>query len=195
MDIIVFGIAPGTHTVEDIHVDVPSGQEVTIPGETAYKSKDLWRAINQKQLFLIRAVPNAPPVQVPVSAAVEQELREQVVRLEAENQQLRVELHQQQAESQKSMLETQKMMTAQQERLDALLKMLSSGAIYTQGVAPKAVGADDTVIDGSAPAFIPESITPKTTETRIDTKTEQSESTGVSGAAGRLREMRQRPKQ
>lgn len=181
--------------IEDIQVDVPQGVQVTIPAEKAHKSKDLWRAINQKQLFLFRSGPHTPML-APVSTAVERELREKNQRLEAENQELRVQLHQQQTEAQKSMQDTQKLMASQQERMDSLLKMLTSGAVFSQGPAPRVVGVvDDTVIDGSAPAYIPESITPKTAESRIETKTEQSGSTGVSGAAGRLREMRQRPKQ
>lgn len=188
MDITVLGLVGGSHFIEDIQTEVPLGHQVTIPADKALRSKDLWRGISSRQLFQIRVLPNQPPTPPSVDPAIEQDLRTKVQRLEVENQALRDQLTNQQMMMVTQQAESQKAMIAQQSRLDDIVRMLSTGIQVTH-VATGTTTANPGVVD-EIPAYIPSVITPEVAETRIETKMEEAQNSGLSGAAGKLRELR-----
>lgn len=189
-DIRVIGLVAGTHVIEDLAWDVPHGQTVTIPGDMAIRSKDLWRAISSKCLFQL---PSASPPPTPFPAQVSDSdrsylesqvgsLRERVKTLEAENERLQAAL--------------QTSQDRENDKLDSIL-----AAIKTSGVSAgpmfarhgsEAVKRDDGV-DGSAPTFLPSEIKPTdVVDARIDVQGERSEESAstVSSSADRLRQIK-----
>lgn len=184
-DIRVFGLVAGTHVLEDIGMDVPHGREVTIPAEKAARSKDLYRAINQKKLFVLPSQP--PPAQAPLGHISDSLLQERNHFLEERNKQLE--------EENRGLREALRAAIAQQDRLDRILKAVEAvklpETIYVNGGAGAAQAAPrEEIADGAAPHFIPAEIAPRDAETRIDSQRESVESSGVSAAAERLRKMR-----
>ena len=183
-DIRVIGLVAGTHVIEDIGRDVPHGVTVTIPGELALQSKDLWRAISQKCLFQLPTAAPPPHMSTPVftdsdKAVLEAQIREletQVRVLEAENRAL------------KELAQT----TASSDKLDAILMAIQSGQMSmgaaTGGVRPAARPSQE-VADGTAPTFLPSEIRPRDVDARIEERKETQVS-DVSSAAGRLRKLR-----
>ena len=196
-DVTVFGLVSGTHVIEDLGMSVPHGHTITIPADKAQKSKDLWRAIGQRNLFLIQSGPYLhrtvnvaagaiPPA--PTHVPMDKSFLDRQRALEEENQQLRDAL-------QRQRLEAQSAEQRQQAKLDTILDMLKTG-IPTMGVqaapgsspqAPTRAVADD------APTFIPAVIRPEPVESRIEAKHAESDTT-LSGASDKLRELRRKPK-
>ncbi len=181
-DVRVFGLVVGTHVLEDIGMDVPHGREVVIPADKAARSKDLYRALSQKRIFLLPAQPvqHTPPptiIRDDVLQERNQFLEQRNKQLEEENGQLREQL---------------RMSMAHGERLDVILKAIQNmpapQVVHKNGAGHAAAPVSE-VADGTAPQFIPDQIAPKDAETRIAAKTEMAES-GVSSAADKLRELR-----
>jgi len=192
-DITVFGLVSGIHVIEDIGMSVPHGHTITIPGEKANKSKDLWRAIGQKSLCLIQSGPFAqrtvnvtPAGYSQVSADKALIDRQQL--LEDENRQLREAVERQRQEAR--MAET-----LQQEKLDSILKLLQAGIPMSANHIPSGVPASapgpSIPPSDDAPTFIPKMIRPENAETRIDAHKTESDST-LGGASDKLRELRRR---
>ena len=67
-DVRVMGLVVPAHLIEDIRVSVARGVTVIIPAGQATRSKDLWRAINQKCLFQLQS--QGTPMTVPPSGGV-----------------------------------------------------------------------------------------------------------------------------
>jgi len=182
-EIWVMGLVTGTHYLEDIRMTVPDGVITRIPGDTALRSKDLWRAIAQKFVRQVKTVP-APakvvstpepiivPVVVPPVPDKHQELEAKTQALEAENKGLRDIL---------------KVAQDQQQKLDAILAAIQGGLVarVSTGAEQPAYGA----VDMSAPQFIPSEIKPKDVDSHIEEKTGEQKA-GVSGAADILRKLK-----
>lgn len=85
----------GTQPLADIGMDVPYGREVIIPAEKAARSRDLYKAISQKQIFQLPAQPGpqhvAPLGHVKDDLLQErnQFLEQRCKHLDEENKQLR----------------------------------------------------------------------------------------------------------
>jgi hypothetical protein len=181
-DIRVIGLVMGTHVLEDLGMDIPHGVTVTIPGEKAVRSKDLWRAISQKCLFQLPSV-SPPPPSAP--RAGDEELAAKMRTLEERNVFLEAEV-----------LRLHGLLDAagqQKNTLDEILKAVQAGGLVQrvivteQGHRP----VSSEVADGSAPTFIPSDITPKDAESRIEVRKEESTSGDISSAREALRKLRQ----
>lgn len=179
-DFVVCGLVTGTHVIEDISVPVPYQVAVRIPADLAHRSKDLWRGIQQRRLFLLTSgsglsISNSdPPVpeerpstSEPVSVSVQQ-----LDQFRKENETL------------KGLLNTQT------EKLEAILtaiNRLGTGSIV-EGVqtAIKAVG-------GATPLFVPsDELKPKSAETNIQVSEKTLDGDLVVDAAAKLKSLRKK---
>lgn len=177
-DVTVFGLLVPTCVLHDIGMDVPHGETVVIPAEKAQRSKDLWRSIGQKQIFRLMQGPQSKKPFPPLDPHI-LPIPDRTKELEAENQALKTAL------------------STQAAKLDTILSLLQAGIpLSALTAAPRASTAPvSQVVGGEAPAFIPSSITPENSEARIEPKRAEVDNTDVSGAAGKLRELRQKGKQ
>jgi len=173
-DVRVFGLVAGTHVLEDISRDVPCGVTVTIPGELAVRSKDLWRAISQRCIFQLPSA--APPPQFSTSPEREQleaqvkELSTQVKALADENRSLRESL--------------QNSNQNYSQKLDTILSALQNRAVFVdRGFTPS------PEVEIKAPLFIPSKIIPEDVTVRIDVQGEVIQSDAIS-VAERVRKLR-----
>lgn len=181
-DVVVLGLVSPSHFLTDIQTEVPHMGQVVISGEKAIHSKDLWRAISSRQIYQLNTLPNLS--RSAMSSTLEADLRGRIAELEVENRVLKATILESQS-TQKPTVDY----TAQQEKLDAILRMVSNpGFSAASNLRPI---SSDQVKDEPL-LFIPSTITPVDAETRIESKTEESESSGVSGAASKLRDMRKK---
>lgn len=190
----VIGLVSGSHIVEDIGVSVPYGETVEIPGDTAHRSRDLWRAISQKSL-------------VQVSMAVTQQAQyvdlDRVKRLEAYISELESKLSS--AMTKISTLEAAARETSKspepnsetESKLDLILKALqTSNGLGLSHQAHIGVShafekyGSKEIVDTSIPQFLPSEIVPKDLDVQLTAQEEASSSTGVSGASNKLRQLR-----
>ena len=183
-DVRVFGLVVGTHVLEDIAMDVPHGQEVVIPADKAARSKDLYRALSQKRIF---QMPDRPVQHTaPVTHIRDDVLQERNQALEQRNRQLETESAQ--------LREALRVAMAQTDRLDAILRAIegipAAATVYVNGNGTAPVPSVSEVADGTAPQFIPDQIAPKDAQTRIEAKPQTGDSSGISSAADKLRELR-----
>jgi hypothetical protein len=161
-------------------MDVPCGVTVTIPGELAVRSKDLWRAVSQKCVFQL---PSMSPPQQSSSTFLDKgqleaqvkELYTQVKTLADENRSLRESL---QANSQ-----------IYSKKLDSILSTLQNKAIFVNREAD--LVSSNEVADGTAPMFIPSEIRPKDVSVRIDVQGEVVKS-DVASVAEQVRKVRKK---
>lgn len=192
-DVRVFGLVVGGCVLDDIRMRVPHGQEVVIPAEKACKSKDLYRAINQKSIF---ALPSQPAVQhaAPVTHVREDVLMERNGFLENRCRQLEADnLRLQEENDRLKEAAVLSMAVQEQGRLDTILKAIQdikgAAPVYVNGANGTVPPARPEVADGTAPSFIPAEISPKDAEVRIGVQRETGES-DVSAATSKLRQMR-----
>lgn len=186
----VLGLVHGTHVIEDIGMDVPYGVTVTIPAEKAARSKDLHRAISSRCVF---PLPSTATVTTPTINKAQEDALRRIVELEAETQRLQGDLQRlrQENDQQKAKLEVASQATGLNDgKLDAILAAIQSGAVLRgSGGAAQAVRAED-LVDGEAPLFIPSEIKLKDVESRIEVRTDEASSTGISDASDALRKLR-----
>jgi hypothetical protein len=182
-DVRVFGLVAPQHVIEDIAIVVPHGREIVIPADKAGRSKDLYRAINQKCIFKLPDPP-APVHQAPITHVKDDILQQRCQFLEARNRLLE--------EENAGLRESLRAAMSQQAQLDSILQAVKNVTVVGgYGVAPVAAAPREELADGTAPQFIPGDIAPKNAEARIDlVTTEADDSSSVSDAAARLRKMR-----
>jgi hypothetical protein len=182
-DITVLGMTVGLHMIEDIATGVPHGMVVSIPAEMALRSKDLWRAISQKQVFRLTTGSLHAPMVLPPTAA------DPVPRLIDENQQLQAALSAQQTQNAEVMAQ----LKAQADAIRALTETLANAprTVVVQGNAAPNAAPNAAFVDGSAPAFIPSTIKPESAEVRIETRVEEAEGADIGSNRDRLRRLRQ----
>jgi hypothetical protein len=169
--ITVAGLVTGTHVIEDIKIAVPHQIAVFIPADLAYRSKDLWRGISQRQLFQLTggsglAVESNSRVLPPPSTDLED--------TRAENKKLRQQLE----EAQRQNLSLQEALQAMQGQLTSILRLLGrieNGEVpLLRGVSGPglellpSVPAQPRVVGGEVPSFIPDDIHPDDVKTSID---------------------------
>jgi len=183
-DVKVIGMVSPSHKIEDIRREVPHGVTVTIPGELAVQSKDLWRGISQHHLFQLPSA--APPAPTSTQQAASntsqletqvQELSSRVRALEAENKELR-----------------DKDDTQTARKLDEILAALQERPVVVmpgQVATAAAPVTEEETVDGSAPMYLPDQIHPEDANVRIDVKGESATSDAVS-AANALRKLRKK---
>jgi hypothetical protein len=171
-DLVVCGVSADI-VVEDIGLNVPKGVAVPVPGDSAQRSKDLWRYISQGLIFqcdVSNIRRSAPFVPAPVESlkyieaynsnlariqgdlarvtTAKSDLEADIGRLQAENARLRVELADERAKTQKL------------DKLDDILKLLQK-----QSVAQPPLRSDlgsgsnkGPAVDGAVPMYIPSQI-------------------------------------
>jgi len=165
-DIRVMGLVFGTHLIEDIKQNVPHGMVVTIPGDLAIRSKDLWRGIAQRALFQL---PSTSPPETTYSGHEKESLESQIRDLFAQLKALKVE-----NQSLRESLQSNSQLNSQ--KLDSILSALQNKvASFSQSIPSSRVVADE-VADGTAPMFIPSEIRPKDVDIRIDVQGESIKS-------------------
>jgi hypothetical protein len=176
INVVVFGLRTPTCILHDLGIDVPHGVSVAIPGDRAYESKDLWRAIGQKHLFRLNPGSHGGPGVPPPIPAPEPKVVPKVPSLEEENKALKEAL------------------VDQAKKLDSILTLLQSvgASIPASPAVTLAPVSRPQVVASEVPTFIPSSITPENSEMRIEAKRGESDDGAVSGAAGKLRELRQK---
>lgn len=184
VDVTVVGLMVPTCVLADIGMDVPHCQTVTIPGDKALKSKDLWRCIGQKSLMRLSGGLGGPlpPVMGEVSRDT---LLQRTEALEEENRQI-LSLVQQLLDR------TGHLEKELGGKLDQVLSKLNNLQVGTLGQAVSSLSptqASDAV-SGDAPMFIPGSITPVGATVRIEQSQSETDTKGVSEAAGKLRSIR-----
>ncbi len=182
-DVRVFGLVAGTHVIEDIRMDVPHGREVIIPADKAVRSKDLYRAIGQKCIFLLPSQPG-PQHTAPVSHVRDDVLQERNQFLEQRCRQLE--------EENKQLRESFRAAMAQQDRLDTILRAVQAVKLpETIFVNGHGAPASQEIADGTAPQFIPTEIAPKgEVESRIDVNRKTGDAASISDAVDKLRKLR-----
>lgn len=180
--VVVVGRVTGTHMIADLGVPVPYNVPVTITPEQAYRSKDLWRSLQQKHIFQLDVTPFKPE-DAPLSTQDAAQLKT----LTLENSELRKKL--QAAVEQKGRLEEQ--LGGLQEQLGTVLETLAriekaGPVVVRDGVLHPVTEA----VGGDVPTYLPDQIVPLDAKTSITADEDTSEGTSVTDAASRLRELR-----
>ncbi len=192
----VTGLVTGGWLIEDIRVSVPHGVAVFIPADDAYRSKDLWRAIQQGRVFQLTGgagLAVEPPVSKPESK------NRDVSELESENKSLRRQLGEERR--QKSALQRSiEGMQAQLASISSFFGKVESGEVplmiaSPQMTAPVASLAPSQVEPNEAvgrevPNFIPDNLAPEGAKASLDVKAEVVKGTSVSDTAKLLRKAR-----
>ena len=206
-DVAVSGVKECV-VIQDICINVPQGKMITIPGDVALRSKDLWEYISSNRLFRHNP-PNFKVPSVPLDAEsksdaadisvsntnlqselsrvqsestkVQLELMDRVARLEVENAQLKVE------QSKKS---------ADDDRLKIILERLNSIPTTTVQVANQVqattVEAEEQRSSEKVPIYIPSVPDAQVISSRIYPKVTRSDGADVEKAGKALREFRKR---
>jgi hypothetical protein len=182
-DVTVVGMTMGDHVLEDIGTSVPQGMIVTIPAEQALRSRDLWRAISQKQIFRLNTGPQASVVQPMQPTDNSEALLEQ-------NRLLQKELADSRAQT-ASVLAQNAAVLEQLRAQGDLLKNLT--VAVSQGIrgAPQAVSAssEGAPLSDDAPTYIPSTIKPQDAEVRIESNLEETKG-DISDKRSKLRQLR-----
>lgn len=203
-DVTVVGLDVSTVILGDIGMDVPHQVVVRIPVDLATRSKDLWRAVNQRRLFQLHAGSARQLVvrpTVPPSTGVEK-WQEKCRALETENATLRNRITD--LEQEVVRLQTANpspvvaSASAPDTRLDEILTLLRTGVQVVPPVGsnrptptPTTTSPSLGVVDVEVPAFIPSEIKPKGIEGRIaEVQSETSENSNLGSAASALRKFR-----
>jgi len=211
-DMVVCGVSADI-VVEDIGLNVPKGMAVPVPGDSAQRSKDLWRYISQGLIFkcdVSNIVRSAPPAPAPVESlkyievynsnlsriqgelaqvkTAKADLETDLGRLQAENAKLRAELAEERAKIQKL------------DKLDDILTLLQKQPAAQQSLRsalvtlPNNGGNGSSSVEEAAPMYIPSQIKPDGSSDGVGlvARVGQSDGGAVTGAAQALRNVRKR---
>ena len=194
-DITVVGIVHGDHRIEDIGYVIPQGIAITIPGNLAYQSKDLWRGISQKCLFLLKSgssIPVVGPVQTVKEHPDYKALELEILRKEELISNLKSQIRSLEKKIQEAV------QAPSDPRLEEILGILKERpqtvvvqSIAVPAQAPVQAPMND-LISIEAPQFIPETIRPTVQDAQLETQKETSEGSGVAAASTELRKFRKR---
>lgn len=191
-DVMVSGMVTGTHIIEDIGVPVPHQIAVRIPAELAHRSRDLWRGLQQKRLFLLKggsglSVTSTPTPTPPAPAAPAAPVANGA--LEEENKRLRKEL----AATKKEATELRKALNNQGEKLEAILTAIGRLEGKQAVAVAEGVRAAVEAVGGEVPLFIPsDKLKPEDAEASIQVKESTSEGASVADAASKLKGLRKK---
>lgn len=195
----VAGMVTGSFLVEDIKISVPHQVAVYIPADQAYKSKDLWRGINQGRLFLLTGgsgLAVEPNTDMPTTV-VAADLTE----AQADNKKLRQKL----GETQQQKMALEESLQSMQGQLTSILRALGriesggNGGIAVRGL-PQAVAAvaaaveTNQAVGGDVPSFIPDGFVSDDAQSNITVEATVVEGSSVQDAAKLLRQARRAAK-
>lgn len=193
----VTGLVTGGWFLEDIKVSVPHGVAVYIPADQAYKSKDLWRSVQQGRVFPLTGGAGLA-VEPPTSKSTTPEASDKAD-LEAENKKLRRLL----GETKRQKDALQQSVESMQGQLTSILSALGRiengevpiatvvvPQVVTQVQALPAQPEVSKAVGGEVPTFIPDNLTPEDAKPSIDVKAEVVEGSSVSDTAKMLRRAR-----
>lgn len=204
-DIVVCAVSVDV-VIEDISCNVPRQVPVTIAGDRASKSKDLWRYLSQGTLFRldIRNVPQRSLAVVP-EVVQDSNLVGQTVALSEEVSQLRSTLSLNKAAYENSLrrlqdenvrlrleLDEERVKSTQLTKLDDILGLLQKQPVRSVLVMPQsAPSAQDSPVDDSAPKYIPSQIkSDAVIEGGTTVQESRSDGGSVSSASKALRDRR-----
>lgn len=185
----VLGLVTGEHHLDDLNITIPHNVVVEIPIEQALVSKDLWRAISQRLIFKLHGPAErviapqtarpAPPPPAPVPAVDDERIRS----MERENANLRQQL------------------ASQNDKLDAILTALQQRPVVVQQIVSgpptgtvKQAAVMSDVVDDAPPMFIPSTIKPEITDSKIEIEKSESEGSALSTVGQRLKALREQKK-
>ena len=194
-DVRVMAVKTGTVHVEDIGVSVPHGTVVSIPGDKALASKDLWRYISQRLLFQLHAgpihrgspvpLPDIPkPVATPQGSFPPPSPQVEALLKEALEQRERVLYA--------ALMAQQERLLAVEAKLDAVLDAVKQPRVVVQAPVvsdrPRSTPRAEAELSDT-PLFIPSEIGMKDVSARVNVSEEAQES-AVGDAAAALRKLR-----
>jgi hypothetical protein len=192
-DIRVVAVKTGIVFIEDIGVDVPYGNVVSIPAEQALRSKDLYRYLSQRVLFQLHAGAVHGPSPMPLTDLPKPEPAppapppgsQRDVALDQQVSMLRAALEQREAVF-------VAVLSAQQAQFAEVLEALrrQPQTIVVQATPHGATHpALSSMPSTDAPMFIPSEIKPKDVDARVNIESTSQES-GVADASAALRRLR-----
>jgi hypothetical protein len=193
--VVVVGLDPTTVILGDIGMDVPHRVTVTIPGEKALISKDLWRAVNQKRVFQLRSNQLPTPKStsfVEMEALKEKynQLQEISSRVQAENVKLREALATKEAELQSLRSQNSEVKDYFAQIKSLILQNPGQANPSEQRVVVKPTESFYVPVL-EAPAFIPARIkSDELGEQRVEIASETTEASSLTEAQNMLRNMR-----
>lgn len=210
-DVVVSGISECVPVI-DIGYNVPHKVAITIPGNKAYASKDLWVCVGQGRIFVHTRLPSKPdpvvsepepvveskPVPEPVVAQDSQtDLQTELARIQAESTNTRLDfeakLGKLQAENARLRNENAKPDTGT-DKLDTIIGLIEKLPIQTVQVVTKSpTEIQGGVVDDSAPVFIPSKVMgDQSNRGRLSLKESQSDGASVASASKALSKVRKK---
>jgi hypothetical protein len=210
-DVVVSGISDCVPVV-DIGYNVPYKVAITIPGDRAYASKDLWKCIGQGRIFVHTMLPAKPePVAAPepVIEPVPEPIPEPVVTQESQID-LQAELARIQAESTKTRLEFEVKIGRLQaenarlrvegskdkgaDKLDTIIGLIEKLPTQTVQVVSKVQPeTQGETTDESVPVFIPSKVLgDNSNRGRLSMKESHSDGASVASASKALSKLRKK---
>jgi hypothetical protein len=210
-DVVIVSGITGLVVIRDINFNVPNGELTSIPGEIAYRSRELWDYISCGQVFWHnrpnnnhQVVPKpkptpvivTPPVSPPTSntplqselpevqdeaTKVKFDLLEKVKRLEAENALLK-------AEGEKK--------STNEETLKTILERLDNLSTTTVQVVPQAQGSTSSTPESNTeekvPIYLPSLPDARSFPSRIIPKVTKSDGVEAEKSSKALRQLRKK---
>ena len=197
-DIRVIAVKTGMVLIEDIGIDVPYGNVVSIPAEKALRSKDLYRLLSQRMLFQLHAGAVHGPNPLPLADFPKLEPSPPVANAESRREgaleqqvsMLRAALEQRETVFVAALMSQQaqfaELLQAVRSQPQTVVVQAAPGAgpgTATRQPSPNAMPSMD------APMFIPSEIKPKDVDARVTIESTSQES-GVGDATAALRKLR-----
>lgn len=187
---MVAGMVTGSYMIEDLRISVPHQVAVYVPAEQAYKSKDFWRGISQRRLFLLTGgsgLAVEPDAKTPLAD-------ETLTEAALDNKKLRRDLER----SRQQNVGLQGAIQSMQGQLGAILQVLGKFengeiplAVAPQIAAVQAAQAEaNKAVGGEVPSFIPDDLKPDNARSNISVDAEVVEGSSVMDAAKLLRKAR-----
>ena len=213
-DVVVSGIHD-TVPVIDIGYNVPHKVAITIPGNRAYASKDLWTCVGQGRIFVHILLPSKPelvvaepepvvepqpipePIPEPIVAQESQiDLQAELARIQAESTKTRLEFEVKigrlQAENARLRVEGSKDKGA--DKLDTIIGLIEKLPTQTVQVVSKVQPeTQGETTDESVPVFIPSKVLgDNSNRGRLSMKESHSDGASVASASKALSKLRKK---
>lgn len=205
-DIIVCGVG-ADEIIDDIGVSAPKGEAVRVPGDKAYRSKDVWRLLSQGRLLrlnvnpLLRARAAASPAQPQVVNEGLEVLQSEYNKATAEIARLRSELSQVRSEAiavrseltaARAEIERLKGVENHAAKLDDIITLLKERPTVVNNVAPSTAPQASVPELEDIPMYIPSQIKSEAAESRVAVKEESAPASALADASKALREKRKK---
>ncbi len=191
--ITVTSVVTGTHVIEDIKVPVPFQIAVFIPADVAYRSKDLWRSLQQGRIFELKGgsglAMRSPPIAAPMGQLLPDNTSKKLIAFEVENTRLQEELAKTRQRNRTLEEEVSGMRGQLGDILSSLGRIEKSGGVV--GVAPAATAAASEAVGGEVPIYVPD-IKSDNAKASIQVERSMTEGSSVEDAASTLKDLRQK---